>query len=61
MERATAVPWLIGLPCSGKSTIGALVTRQLRVRGHPAELLDGDCLRADVSADLGFSPADRIE
>lgn len=56
-----ATVWLTGLPSSGKSTIAAAVTAELRARGLPVEVLDGDELRRTVSAGLGFSRADREE
>jgi adenylyl-sulfate kinase len=55
------VPWLVGLPCSGKSTIAGLVAEELRALGSDVKVLDGDELRRGPSADLGFSPADRLE
>lgn len=42
----------------------ALATRleaELAARGIATELLDGDIVRRTISADLGFSPADRVE
>lgn len=51
--------WFTGLSGSGKSTIAAVVVEELRRRGHRAELLDGDEVRENLSAGLGFSKADR--
>lgn len=51
--------WLTGLPCSGKSTLAALVAEDLRRRRRFVEVLDGDEVRARVSPDLGFSREDR--
>ena len=51
--------WFTGLSGSGKSTIAAAVTDELRRRGHRVELLDGDEVRENLSAGLGFSKADR--
>lgn len=53
--------WLTGLPSAGKSTIAAAVAARLRDRGRHVEVLDGDELRRTVSADLGFTRADREE
>lgn len=53
--------WITGLPASGKTTLGEQVVRLLRMRGHNAELLDGDALRLTLSAGLGFSKDDRDE
>lgn len=52
---------LTGLPSSGKSTIASLLAGQLRDEGCRVEVLDGDVLRTTLSADLGFSRADRQE
>jgi adenylylsulfate kinase len=51
--------WLTGLSGSGKSTVAELVASQLRARGQLVEVLDGDVVRRVLSADLGFSRADR--
>ena len=51
--------WFTGLSGSGKSTIAAAVVDELRRRGHRVELLDGDEVRENLSAGLGFSKADR--
>ena len=51
--------WLTGLSGSGKSTIGRLVAGELRDLGHRVEMLDGDDLRQNLSAGLGFSREDR--
>ena len=51
--------WFTGLSGSGKSTIAAVVVDELRRRGHRVELLDGDEVRENLSAGLGFSKAER--
>ncbi|MEA2310135.1 MAG: bifunctional enzyme CysN/CysC [Solirubrobacteraceae bacterium] len=56
-----ATVWLTGLPGAGKSTIGEELERRLIAAGRPAYLLDGENLRHGLSADLGFSAADRHE
>jgi len=56
-----ATVWLTGLPGAGKSSIGAELERRLIASGRAAYLLDGENLRHGLSADLGFSPADRHE
>jgi adenylyl-sulfate kinase len=55
------VVWLTGLSGAGKTTIARALEIELRGAGHPACVLDGDCLRRGLCADLGFSPEDRQE
>lgn len=57
--RRGATVWLTGLPSAGKSTIATEVAARLRARGRGVEVLDGDEIRASLSAGLGFGPADR--
>ncbi len=59
-QRARTI-WLTGLPKSGKSTIAYALERRLFDSGSQAVVLDGENLRATVSADLGFSADDRRE
>jgi len=54
-----ATVWFTGLSGSGKSSIAAAVEAALVRSGRPAYLLDGDNLRHGLTADLGFSDADR--
>jgi adenylyl-sulfate kinase len=51
--------WLTGLSGSGKSTVGRLAAGILRDRGHHVEVLDGDDVRQNLCAGLGFSREDR--
>lgn len=53
--------WLTGLSSAGKSTIAEAVCADLRARGLPVELLDGDVVRQNLSHGLGFTKADRDE
>lgn len=53
--------WLTGLSGAGKSTIAEATQRELRSLRIPACLLDGDRLRAGLSADLGMSQEARSE
>jgi adenylyl-sulfate kinase len=51
--------WLTGLSGSGKSTVARLAAGVLRDRGHSVEMLDGDDVRQNLCAGLGFSREDR--
>lgn len=53
------VLWFTGLSGAGKSTIAGLVESELRRRGAPVELLDGDEVRTHLSKGLTFSKEDR--
>jgi adenylyl-sulfate kinase len=53
--------WLTGLSASGKSTLAVELELALFGRGCQVYMLDGDNVRRGLSADLGFSPADRAE
>ena len=53
--------WLTGLSAAGKSTLAAELERRLVDAGRLCYLLDGDNIRAGISRDLGFAPADRHE
>jgi bifunctional enzyme CysN/CysC len=46
---------------SGKSTIAAIVERELHARGAHTYMLDGDNVRHGLNRDLGFTDADRVE
>jgi bifunctional enzyme CysN/CysC len=58
---SAAVVWLTGLSGAGKTTIARAVQQRLREAGRTTIVLDGDELREGICADLGFSPADRVE
>jgi adenylyl-sulfate kinase len=60
-EAAGCVVWLTGLSGAGKTTIARALEAELRLQGRAVCVLDGDCLRRGLCADLGFSPADRQE
>ena len=51
--------WLTGLSGAGKSTIAAEIATALRSQAHRVEVLDGDEVRRNLCADLGFSKEDR--
>ncbi|MFE3074127.1 adenylyl-sulfate kinase [Streptomyces sp. NPDC059247] len=54
-----ATVWLTGLPSAGKTTIARTAADALRTAGRRTHVLDGDELRARLTADLGFSRRDR--
>jgi sulfate adenylyltransferase len=54
-----AVVFLTGLSGSGKSTIAEALAADLRAAGREVEVIDGDVLRQQVSADLGYDAASR--
>lgn len=56
-----ATIWFTGLSGSGKSTVAELVEAELRRRGQPVEVMDGDVVRTHLSKGLGFSKEDRDE
>jgi len=51
--------WFTGLSGAGKSTLADLLAERLRARGLRVQRLDGDVVRQDLTADLGFSREDR--
>ena len=53
--------WLTGPPGAGKSTLALLLRDALCAQGLEVTLLDGDIIREQISADLGFSKVDRDE
>ena len=53
--------WLTGLPCSGKSTLAAMIAAELGSRNRSIEVLDGDIVRRCLTKGLGFSREDRDE
>jgi adenylylsulfate kinase len=55
------VVWLTGLPSAGKSTIAAALAERLAHDGRSVQILDGDEVRAELCADLGYGRADRDE
>ena len=53
--------WITGMSGSGKSTVTAILERELRAVGLRVEVLDGDVVRAHLTRGLGFSREDRDE
>lgn len=60
-NHGAAVLWLTGLSGAGKSTIAMALEKILFQQGCQTMLLDGDQLRHNLCADLGFSGKDREE
>jgi adenylyl-sulfate kinase len=58
-ESSGFTVWLTGLSGSGKSTIAAILERDLRARNLKVEVLDGDVVRTHLTKGLGFSKEDR--
>src|SRR5690606_29428606 len=50
-----------GLSGAGKTTLATVASEGLAKAGYRVAVLDGDDLRKTISADLGFSRADRGE
>lgn len=59
MGRPGVTIWLTGLSGAGKSTVSSLLGERLQQIGKQVEVLDGDEVRRNLSAGLGFSKADR--
>jgi len=53
--------WITGMSGSGKSTVTAILERELRALGLKVEVLDGDVVRTHLTRGLGFSREDRDE
>jgi adenylylsulfate kinase len=51
--------WFTGLSGAGKSTLAEAVADRIRAQGRLVEILDGDWVRQNLSAGLGFSKEDR--
>ena len=54
-----AVVFLTGLSGAGKSTIAEALAASLREAGKEVSIVDGDVLRREASADLGYDAASR--
>ncbi|MBM3345709.1 MAG: adenylyl-sulfate kinase [Betaproteobacteria bacterium] len=59
--HAGGILWLTGLSGAGKTTLGRGLEHRLMAQECHSLLLDGDEARRTLSADLGFSAADRSE
>ncbi len=51
--------WLTGPPASGKSTIAGALREELRRRGVRAVVLESDALRAALTPEPSYAPAER--
>jgi len=61
VEHKGITLWFTGLSGSGKSTLANILVERLESSGRLVELLDGDEVRTNLTADLGFSKEDRDE
>lgn len=57
--QSGATVWFTGLPSAGKSTIAHALADSLASEGYRVQVLDGDEVRPQLSAGLGFSRSDR--
>jgi adenylylsulfate kinase len=58
--RPGSVLWLLGPTSAGKTTLGARAVAELRKRGVPAILFDGDEVRGFFGPNLGFDADSRL-
>ena len=58
MVEEQPIIWITGQPGAGKSTLGRALLDDLKAKGHPVFLVDGDDLRA-LTANVDYSPAGR--
>ncbi|BEV71640.1 MULTISPECIES: adenylyl-sulfate kinase [unclassified Paludibacterium] len=61
MKPPVLTLWLTGLSAAGKTTLAQALYRQWQEAGIRCQILDGDEVRRDLCADLGFSREDRRE
>jgi len=59
--RKGVVIWFTGMSGAGKSTLSNAVGELIGKVGKPYKILDGDEVRENLTADLGFSKEDRSE
>ena len=58
-EAFGQVFWLTGLSGAGKTTLGRMLTKQLRQKNHATVLLDGDVMRDVLGASGNHQPEQR--
>jgi adenylylsulfate kinase len=61
MNCPSSTLWLTGLSGAGKTTLALAVSDALAAAGASCQILDGDLVRGELCADLGFSREDRSE
>lgn len=61
LNQHSKVIWLTGLSCSGKTTIGTGLEKELYKKGYIIQLIDGDVIRIGINKDLDFSVEGRTE
>lgn len=61
LEPRSGVIWITGFSAAGKTSVARQVEHQLRDRGVPVILLDGDDLRSIFARRWGFEHEDRLE
>lgn len=54
-QQRGATLWFTGLPSAGKSTLAHALADRLRNAGRRVQVLDGDEVRTNLSAELGYS------
>lgn len=61
LNQRSKVIWCTGLSGAGKTTLAKNLEKALHLKGHLAQVLDGDNIRTGINNNLGFSGEDRIE
>jgi len=53
------IVWIVGRPSSGKTTLGRALVEELQARGRRATLVDSDEVRAAITPQPTYTPAER--